>query len=45
MTAFPDGGHSDHQKLSETRVRFRPKPAIEDYDTDRLQSLNCTRNL
>jgi len=25
MSAFPESGRSDHQKLSEIRVRFRPK--------------------
>ncbi len=29
MSAFPESGRSDRQKLGENRVRFRPEAAIE----------------
>ncbi len=29
MSAFPDSGHSDHGKMGNLRVRFRPEADIE----------------
>ena len=30
MSAFPEGGRSDRQKLSEIKVRFRPETDVKD---------------
>ncbi len=32
MSAFLQSGHSDHQKLSEIRGRFRPEAVVEGID-------------
>ena len=48
MSAFPESGRSDRQKLGENRVRFRPKAVIEkprheggacDYRDDHIDSI------
>ncbi len=50
MTAFPESGRSDHQILSEIKVRFRPKADVAELNPGgsggyKQPNKNCIRSV